>query len=139
MIKLKSILKEIFKENMVSSSDEYELDIETDELHIPGLIRPGQMLKIRAILPYEVEGGYNERGQFGSTDRAEQGEGASVEFDEAEISEIFIVDEGSEEEREIDIRFLLPQQRKEIENTVEDYVENNKNDIESKILDGWEG
>jgi len=136
MIKLKSILKEIFQESgMVSNSNEYELDIELDGIHIPGLLRPEEILKIKASLPYEIDRGYSERGQYGSIDRAEQGEGPSVELSEPEIAEVFISEEGSEEEREIDMRFLHPNQKKEIERLVDDYVEENKNSILDNIIE----
>lgn len=140
MIKLKSILKEIFEESNVGSlSNEYELDIELDGIHIPGLLRPEEMLKIQASLPYDIDKGYSERGQYGSTNRSEQGEGASVELFEAEIGDVSISTGENEEERQVDMRFLHPNQKKTIEDLVEDYVENNKSDIESKILDRWEG
>lgn len=130
MIKLKSILSEVFEEARKKgrSSNTYEYTAEFDGQFIPGLARDTDVIEVGVEIPYNFDPG--ERAT-----RWSPGEGASVELEEPVIASITIRPETGQE-TEVDVRFLHPQQKNALYKLVSDEIDRNSRDIESTILDG---
>lgn len=138
MIKLKSILREVFDD--IREADrigEKEYEIEFDGIYIPGLMRPTDLIKINIEFSYDFDAGYPARGKHGPPENYDPGEGASVNITGHKILSIKISDE-NKQEREVDLRFLHPEQLRVIKTLVDSHIKKNSRDIESEILDGWE-
>ena len=128
MIKLKSILQEIFTE-VKRGAGTYEYVMEFDGEEILALCRETDSIEIIADIEYSIDPG--TRGN-----RDEPPEDASAEIEGHEIRETFMITSEDGIQREVDMKFLHPIQRKRIYDLVETEIDRNKSDIETKILGG---
>ena len=129
MIKLKSILNEIFEKPKLNEiqSGTYEYTAEFDGQEILAFSRETDLIEVTMDIEYSIIPG-------SPGTREEPPEGPSVEILEWEITSIRIYD-GDGKEREIDVRFLHPLQEKIIKKLVDEHVNKNSRRIEDGIYD----
>lgn len=140
MIKLKNILHEVFEEIRESGrgSGEKEFTISVDGKFIPALSSPNDNIEINVTVLYNFDPGYPSSGAFGSSNHSMEGEGASVEITGHDIFNIIMINDKNIK-REINYDMLHPQQKKAIDDLVDEYINKNEENITNKILDGYDG
>jgi hypothetical protein len=129
MIKLKSILNEIFEKPKLNEiqSGTYEYTAEFDGQEILAFSRETDLIEVTVDIEYSII-----PGSPGTRD--EPPEGSSVEILEYKITGIRIYNKDGEE-KEIDVRFLHPIQEKIIERLVHNHIGENSRRIEDSIYD----
>jgi len=129
MIKLKSILKEVFNEVRRGSAGTYEYIMEFDGEEILALSRDTDSIEVIADIQYSID-----PGSKGSWD--EPPEGASVEIEGHEVRENIMITSEDGTQREVDMKFLHPRQRQRIYDLAEKKIDKNESEIETNILEG---
>ena len=118
------------------ASGEYEdYEIELDNLAIPGVCEVGQYVIITATIEYNANPGYPDRGMFGPPENSEQGEGASIEIVNQYPTSLKVTNEVGQSTEYDDFSKWSPDLLKILEIAVEQNVNQNESEIESKILD----
>jgi len=116
MIKLKSILKEVFEETRLNEnrSGVFEYEIEFDGEEILTLARKGDIIDVIVDIEYSI----NSDGDIYIRDN--------------EITNILIYSKNGQE-REVDMDFLHPIPKRMIEDLVDNYIDKNSERIENEM------
>lgn len=122
---LKNWIRGLVLESIDFDETYNDYQIEVDNISIPGLVDTGTMVTISMDVNYNTNQGHPEQGQFGSPEKAVQGEGSSIEIVNAVPVTITI------EAQESVVKTLRPEQVA----AVKEYVANYLSDSEQDIID----
>ena len=135
---LKTLLKEIIKEisrGRVSGGNEYEnYEIELESLVIPGMSNANQGATITVNIEYDADPGQQAVGMGGPPEYSEPEIGSSIDITNVSVIGVKIYDESGENEAVLDLSKLLPEQLKVITDAAKLYVDKNRKQIESEIM-----
>jgi hypothetical protein len=132
---IKMVLTEMARRRSGANGDYDEHEIELDNLAIPGICEAGDYVLITATIQYNADPGYPDRGMFGPPEYSEQGEGPSVEIVNQYPTSLKVVNAAGQETEYDDFSQWPPESVQILNAAVEQDVNQNQSDIESKILD----
>lgn len=129
--KLKLLIKEIVRTLYeAQSSDEFEYEMEFDDLTIPGISEAGDYVLVTATLSYNASPGCEPQ-LYGPPEKCSPGEDASVEIENHHIDSIKVTSNG--QSSIYDESQIGPEQLQAINIAVEAHINENLSDIQDKI------
>ena len=132
--KLKLLIKEIVRtiyEAQTGANDEYEYEMEFDDLMIPGISEAGDYVLITATLNYNASPGCEPQ-LYGPPEKCSPGEDASIEIVNHHIDSVKVICNG--QSSVFDESQIRPEQLQIINAAVEGHINDNLSDIQDKIL-----
>ena len=127
MIKLASIVKEILGESKRGSGT-YTYTFQFDDKHIPALIQSNESVEVELNINYNYY-----IGKPGTHE--DPPESDEVDISDWDIEDI-IIRSPTGKRREVNLRFIHQQAKKTLYTIIEEELEKNIKDIESKIMNG---
>lgn len=133
---LKEIIKEISRGRVSSGGNEYEnYEIELESLAIPGISNENQGATITVNIEYNADPEQHARGMVGTLQYSDPAVESSIEITNISVVGVKIYDENGENEVVVDLNRLTSEQLKVITSTINSYVDQNRQRIESEIMD----
>lgn len=128
------VLAEMARRRSGASGEYEDYEIELDNLAIPGVCELGDSALITVTIEYNADGGC-EGQYYGPPERCYPGEGPSVEIVNQYPTSLKITNEAGQTVEYDDFSKWPPESLKILNVAVEQNVNANESDIESKILD----
>jgi hypothetical protein len=133
---IKNILREIYKKKLQESSGTlYEFEIEFENLVIPGISTQNDLVYVDVNIEYEATSDIPARGMFGPPENSSPAESGDFSITDHSIGGVKVLTNGQGQPKDLDIRQLSPQQQQIVQKAVSDYLDNNEDEIQDKVLD----
>ena len=134
---LKTIIREIYRRKLhESTSGVYKnYEVELDSVVVPGLTTEDDWIVVLLNIECEAQAGVEAKGLFGPPERSSPAENSEFHILDWDIKKITILDERAKPTRVItNIAELTPEQLAALKQHISAYIEQNKKEIESKIV-----
>jgi hypothetical protein len=131
---IREILKEIYHSKGINISETYDdYEIEFESLAIPGISTEDDTVYVSMSINYDASSGY-ESSMYGPPEKSYAGEGPSVEITGYHPVSIRVLNSKGKE-TEYDPKELTEEQRKILEQAIDEHMVRNESKIEDMILD----